>query len=191
MISRISLLAAASLVAVWTTPATSAEFERSGFWEYQSQAFAVDGDETWNACIASTRSLEETELSLRLDPAPDNAFEAGMSLSNAGWDLGQAQLPVRFDIGADRWMLIGQGDGDTVVIPWVAGSHLLLFLEDLASSSSAALTARDGSTIAQFSLSGSRKAIEAMKSCIESQIGQGLVEAVEDGTSGGDGANPF
>ena len=162
MISRISLLATASLLVAWT-PALAAEFERSGYWEYQSQAFAVDGDETWNACIASTRSLDETELTLRLEPTADNGVEAMMGLKNDAWDLGQADVSVRLDIGADRWMLPGQGDGNEVDVAWPADPHLLLFLEDLASSSFAVLTARDGSTIAQFSLSGSRKAIEAMK----------------------------
>ena len=190
MIFRISVLAAASLAIGWATPAPAAEFERSGFWEFQSQAFAEEGDETWFVCSASTRSLEETELSMRLEPTADNGFEAAMSLSNETWALGRSLLSVRLDIGADRWMLKGQGSGSTVEVAWSPDSHLLLFLEDLASSSFAVLTARDGSTIAQFSLSGSRKAIEAMKGCVESQIGQGL-EAVLDAGPASDGANPF
>ena len=112
-----------------------------------------------------------------------------MSLTNAGWELGQQQLSVRLDVGSDHWMLAGQGDGNSVGMSWVADAHLLLFLEDLASSSFAVLTARDGSTIAQFSLSGSRKAIEAMKSCVVAQIGRGLAEVAEDEAAGA--ANPF
>lgn len=189
MMSRISRMAAASLLAVWAAPAIAAEFERSGFWEFQSQAFAEDGDNILYACVASTRSLEETELSLRLEPAADSGFDAAMSLSNPAWELGQQQLSIRLDVGSDRWMLIGQGDGNSATTSWIADSHLLLLLEDLASSSFAMLTARDGSTIAQFSLSGSRKAIEAMKSCIEAQIGQGLAEVVEGEAAGA--ANPF
>ncbi len=190
MISRISLMAAASLLAVSAPPALAAEFERSGYWEYQSQAFAANGDETWDACIASTRSLGETELTLRLEPTADNGVEAMMWLKDDAWDLGQKEISVRLDIGADRWVLPGQGDGSEVDVAWTAGAHLLLFLEDLASSSFAVLTARDGSTVAQFSLSGSRKAIEAMKACVEAQIGQGLDDAfASDATV--DSANPF
>jgi len=190
MISRILILAAASLVAFGTSPALAAEFERSGYWEYQSKAVAADGDETWYACIASTRSLEETELSLRLDPAADNGFEAGMFLTNEAWDLGQEPLHVRLDIGANRWMLKGQGDGNAVEVSWTGDSYFPLFLEDFASSSFAALTARDGTTIAKFSLSGSRKAIEAMKACVEEQIGQTVAEALKAEPSG-DSTNPF
>ena len=66
----------------------------------------------------------------------------------------------------------------------------LIFLEDLASSSFAGLIGGDGATVAQFSLMGSRGAIEAMKACVEAQIGQGLAEMLAAGTGTG-GANPF
>lgn len=190
MIMRLSLLAAAVLLVFWSRPVVAAEYERSGDWVFQAQAFAEVGGETLSACSASTKSLDGTELSLRLEPAPDNAFEAGMSLTNESWALGQGQMRVRLDIGADHWVLPAESDGSAVTVDWTGEASLLTFLEDLSSSSFAAVIARDGSTHAQFSLKGSRKAAEAMKTCVEVQIGRGLSQALEAGSPGG-AATPF
>jgi hypothetical protein len=184
---RISLLAASLLVG-WSGVALGAQYERSGDWVYHSKAFAEDGETTWDACVASTESLDGPEWMLRREPAESGGFHAAMSLGNEDWALGQEAVRVRLDIGADRWVLPGQGEGSDVTVSWTADSALLILLEDFASSSFAVLTGRDGARVAQFSLRGSRKAIEAMKACVEAQIGRGLGDVFEaEATS----TNPF
>ncbi len=179
MIFRISLWVAASLVALWAQPFLAAEYERTGHWVFHSKAFAEAGDETWVSCVATTESVEGTELSLRLDPAADNAFEAVMTIGNDAWTIAPGAARVRLDIGADHWILPAQGNGGAVEVSWTGDAALLPLLEDLASSSFAGLISRDGAAVSQFSLRGSRGAIEAMKACLEAQIGRGIAEALE------------
>ncbi len=188
--SRFSFLVAATAVAIWSLPVTAAQYEKTGSWVFNSTAFAEDGETMLYGCVASTESVEGTELVLSLEPAADNGVDARMSLTNETWALGAAPVRVRFDIGADHWVLPGQGAGQTVDVAWTGDAALLTFLEDLASSSFAGLTGRDGATVAQFSLKGSRGAIEAMTACVEAQIGQGLAEVLS-GSTGPDGTNPF
>ena len=188
--SRISLLVAASVVSVWSLPGIAAEYVQTGDWVFHSKAFAEDGDTIWYSCVASTESVEGTELSLRLEPTADDGFAAGMALANDAWALDEAPVRVRLDVGADHWMLPGQGNAGGIELSWGADPYLLVFLEDLASASFAGLIARDGTTVSQFSLRGSRSAIEAMKACAEEQVERGLAEVL-NGAAAGDGANPF
>lgn len=189
--TRISFLVAATLAAVWSLPVSAAKYEQSGHWVFASKAFAEDGDAMLYDCVASTESAEGTELSLRLAPLPDAGFDASLTLTNAAWALEDGPVRVRLDIGADHWVLPGAGAGQTVSVAWTGDAALITFLEDLASSSFAGLAGRDGASVAQFSLKGSRGAIEAMKSCVEEQIGQGLAEAVAAVAAGADGTSPF
>ena len=186
---RISLLAAVSLAAFGAVPAVAAQYEQSGAWVFNSTAVAADGDTMLFTCTASTVSAEGTELSLTVTPDGAGGVEAGMTLENGAWALGAAPLRVRFVIGAERWVLPGTGAGPAVGIDWTGDAGFLAFAEALASSSFAGLNGRDGAQIAQFSLSGSRGAIEAMKACGAEQIGQGLEAAFAVESAGG--ANPF
>lgn len=187
--SRFSLPAALSALALWALPAVAAEYEQSGNWVFNSTAFAADGAATLYACTASTVSAEGTELSLTIEPGVGAGFEARMTLANDDWALGEAPLRVRFDIGADHWVLPGTGAGASVEVDWSGDAGFLTFVEDLASSSFAGLSGRDGAAIAQFSLKGSRGAIEAMKTCAAEQIGQGLEAGFAPAAA--DGSNPF
>lgn len=186
--TRVSLLAAVSVAAVGVLPAMAAQYEQSGAWVFNSTAVAADGDTMLYACAASTVSAEGTELTLTIEPDTAGGVEARMTLANSAWSLGEAPLRVRFAIGADRWVLPGTGAGPAVAIDWTGDAGFLDFAEALASSSFAGLNGRDGAQIAQFSLLGSRGAIEAMKACAVEQIGQGL-GAVFPVSS--DPANPF
>lgn len=181
--SRIPLFVALTVAAL-SQPLCAAEYERSGVWVYQSQAFAEIADGTLNACTASTESADGTALVFRLEPEEGGGFSAGLSFENTAWQGGARPVRVRLDIGAARWVLPAEAEGDAVVVTWTGDAALLPFLEDLASSSFARLVGRNGAAVAQFSLTGSRGAIEAMKSCAETQIGQGLEPAI------GAGADP-
>jgi len=185
--SRIFRLVALSFTLLAGVPAFAAEYHKSGDWVFHSSAFATDGDVTWDACVASTTSMDGTELTLRLEPAADG-FEAVMGLTNDGWSLGAEAARIRLDIGSGRWMLQGEATGAEARVAWTGDAAILPFLEDFASSSFAVLMARDGATVSQFSLRGSRKAIEAMTSCVEAQIGQGLAEVLAAAELDG---NPF
>jgi len=187
--SRFSFLVAAMAVAIWSLPVTAAQYEKTGSWVFNSTAFAEDGEAMLYACAASTVSAEGTELSLSLEPAADDGVDARMSLTNDAWALDAAPVRVRFDIGTDHWVLPGQSGGKSVAVIWTGDAALLTFLEDLSSSSFAGLTGRNGATVAQFSLNGSRGAIEAMTACVEAQIGQGLGEVLRAGSGGAE--NPF
>jgi len=187
MATRVSLLTAAILAAT-ALPVPAAQFEQSGSWVFNSTAVAADGDRMLSSCTASTVSAEGTELSLIAEPLVETGFDARMVLTNKAWALGDGPLRVRFDIGADHWVLPGQGAGQAVEISWTGDAGFVTFVEDLASSSFAGLTGRDGAAIAQFSLKGSRGAIEAMKTCVEAQIGQPLGEAFATAPGA---ANPF
>ena len=184
-----SLVAAASIAAVGAAPAVAAQYERSGAWVFQSQAFAADDDGLVYACMATTESADGTALSLRLEPAAGGGVTASMALTNSAWALGDEALRVRFDIGADHWFLPGQGAGDTVETALGRDAAVLEFLEDLASSSFAGVTGRGGARVAQFSLKGSRGAIEAAKACVEAQIGRELAVVFAAGAT--TAANPF
>lgn len=186
---RFSLLLAASAVAPGTFPAAAAQYEKTGAWVFQSQAVAEDDAGLVYACVAATESADGTELRLQLEPAADGGVDAALALTNAAWALGDVPVRVRLDIGAGHWMLPGQGGADTVEASWSGDAALLVFLEDLASSSFAGVIGRDGAPVAQFSLSGSRGAIEAMKACVEAQVGQGLDAVFATGAP--DTANPF
>jgi len=190
MRTRSSFLLAATLAVAVASPVAAAKFEKSGQWVFTSKAFAEDGDRMLYDCVASTQGVEGTELSLRLEPAPDAGFDASLTVTNGAWALTDGPVRVRFDIGADHWVLPGEGAGQQVSVTWTGDPALLTFLEDLASSSFAGLAGRDGTTVAQFSLKGSRGAIEAMKTCAETQIGQGLGEGLGGGAAS-DGTNPF
>lgn len=189
MRSGFFILAAASLLSGWSVPAQAAQYARSGAWVFQSTAVAADGDTMLFACMATTTSADGTALGLRLVPEPGGGFDARLSLSNDAWALGDAPARVRFEIGADHWVLPGQGAGRRVEVTWTGDAALLTFIEDLASASFAGLTGGDGAPVAQFSLSGSRSAIEAMKTCAEDQIGTGLGAVFE--ARAADGTNPF
>lgn len=185
--SRIPLLLVLSLAA-FSQPVRGAEYERNGAWVFESRAFAEAGDATLDDCIASTGSADGAALSLRLEPADGDGLAARLSLEHAAWALEPGPVRLRVDIGAARWMLAGQGEGTTVAVDWTGDPALVAFLEDLASSSFAGVVGRGGATVAQFSLKGSRGAIEAMKACVERQIGQGLGETF---TAGSDSGAPF
>lgn len=186
---RISFLVAATVAAAGVLPVTAAQYEKTGNWVFDSKAFAEDGDAILYDCVASTVAVEGTELALKVAPGAEGGFDAGLTLTNDAWALDQGPVRVRFDIGADHWVLPGQGDGKSVDVSWTGDAAFLTFIEDLASSSFAGLSGRDGSAIAQFSLTGSRSAIEAMKACGAEQIGQGLADTF--GPAAPDEANPF
>lgn len=186
---RFSVLLTASLMMGAALPVTAAEFERSGAWVFNSVAVAAEGETMIYACAASTESADGTTLTLLLEPAVGGAVDAGMTVSNKAWALDDGPLRVGFDIGGRNWMLPGEGAGQTAEVSWTGDAALLTFLEGLASASAAGLTGRDGAAISQFSLSGSRSAIEAMKVCVEEQIDGGLGTVFE--ARAADASNPF
>lgn len=186
---RFSVLLTTSLIAGGLLPATAAEFEKSGAWVFNSMAVAAVGETMLHACRASTESADGTTLTLSLEPAADGGVAAGMTVANEGWALDDGPVRVGFDIGGRHWVLPGDGDGQTARVAWTGDAALLTFLEGLASASSAGLKGRDGAAISQFSLSGSRSAIEAMRACVEAQIEGGLGAVFE--ARAADASNPF
>lgn len=167
-------------------PAAAAEYRESGDWVFSSVAVAESGGAMIEACTASTTSADGTELGVTLTPVEPEGFGAEIRLGNEAWDFSGGPVQVRFDIGGTRWMLPGEGTGQKAVLPWAGGGAILSFLEALASSSAAGLVGGDGQALAQFSLRGSRGAIEAVKACVEGQTGQALEASVA-----GDAGNPF
>ncbi len=174
---RISRLQALALALTTAMPAVAAEYEKSGDWIYYSNAYALEGEVIRSACMVETRSPNGTELVVRLEPAT-GVFSATMKLSNDGWSLGSDSPQLELRAGVGRWALQGEAEGAALDVSWTGDAALPVLLESLAASSAAILVSPDGNQLAQFSLRGSRKAIEAMKSCAEAQIGQGLEDVL-------------
>ena len=156
-------------------------------WHAYRGAIGTDGSDF---CVARTRS-DGTEFLLLLASGETGGWRLQIMFRNAGWGIEPKTVRFKTDLRRTTWRHTGDGHGNVVVSRWGEQEfgdepQMREFLEDIASQRTATLTRADDSVIAEFSLKGSRAAVDALKACAEVQTitsvvryGQDLVDPFE------------